>query len=666
MNGWYQGLNPATGLTWNVRVEGRRISGEALSGTWFQRSFCYSAAATISTAGDDIEGPVSIRVSSALSDHSLAGSGRVRLSFDDDQLLFRITYSSIGGRSDSCRVTLQEDELRWIEWAAIRHPDVGPASSFSAVIRGVKESFRTAGVGLVQKDGWVLQRRASDDGNWSAADLRALMTAQNLPTTAGGVSYLPDKRRWQSLQVFVPRFANDSNPNTRTLGLMFDVKDGNQRQASAVFWDAISATDPGFQTRAIRTAVHEIGHTFNLVHSSESGEPGFDHRTSPSCMNFPEEFTAGEAAYWNALGGAESMFERYERDWMCHHHWESVIMGGNRYRGPLTTDRAVQPIETGRSRGARPALEFKLLLTPRRRSPLFEFGEPVVVEARLRNLTRRRREVDDSLDPSHLKTKYFFRTPRGEVKQFEPLFVRCDTSRKLMLAPRSSIYEAVSLTYGASGFSFMEPGQYDVWATFDTGQQVLFTTPLRIWIRYPTREVENAIVPTFDDSVGQYLSVWGSYSLQAAVDKRTKQLRTRESKSAHPLAVELERCRTLLEIRGGRTAFARAANTRMRYTRKEPRFDEHTLSRGLSVLGVELSARGQITATQGQKPFVATIRYSHLAAVMAAQLTKPDPILARGVFSVIKRHNVQQDVRGKKNLIPRSAMRAWRERAFRE
>jgi hypothetical protein len=104
---------------------------------------------------------------------------------------------------------------------------------------------------------------------------------------------------------------------------MFDRKtrvndDDHNRQGAAVFWEPIQQRFPDdFEKNFKRTYLHELGHTFNLIHTFEHSLEAA--QTSPSVMNYPEAFGAGPEVFLRQFDfrfdDAESRFLYHGRCW---------------------------------------------------------------------------------------------------------------------------------------------------------------------------------------------------------------------------------------------------------------------------------------------------------------------------------------------------------------
>jgi hypothetical protein len=237
-----------------------------------------------------------------------------------------------------------------------------------------------------------------------------------------------------------------------------------------------------------------------------------------------------------------------------------------------------------------------------------------------------------------------------------------------MLQRRKAIYEVVSLTYGGGGFYFMEPGQYRITAVYRAGGVQLVSNTLFVWVRYPTRTIEDLIVPTFDSAVGEYLSVWGSQDLEDRVTGLTERLLSPRLKRQHSLDVEIERCRIMKELRVSRRSFAvDSSGARIKYRIVQPNLTARTLGRAAEVLGLDRVRRRFTLGKDASRVNVATIRYAHLAASLARMLNKDDdPAAAADIFASIEGFNRRRDVQAGRNKVPSQALDEWKKFAFGE
>jgi hypothetical protein len=186
-------------------------------------------------------------------------------------------------------------------------------------------------------------------------------------------------------------------------------------------------------------------------------------------------------------------------------------MGHDGYDGPAP--RALSP----RLQEAAP-LALSVRTRPERY--LFEFAEPVTIELKLKNQTAAPVLVPDMLNPELGLLELFIGDPKGQVHTYRPLFRLCGEPRTVELKPGDKLYESVFISYGATGFYFEEPGEYNVWAVYGAGGLRLRSNMLRLRVAFPqSRDDEKIALWTFGREQGHVLYMRGAQHLQAGNDQ---------------------------------------------------------------------------------------------------------------------------------------------------
>lgn len=232
--------------------------------------------------------------------------------------------------------------------------------------------------------------------------------------------------------------------SVRLFGLMFDF-DGEEpalgtqmtsrgipRQACAVFLDAFDAGD---EAAMVHTAVHELGHVFNLQHDlSQSSFMGDSTMLTGFNGDDGERLKAAAQGYWDhAPGGANFAISDF---------------GGPR-----------------RASGARAALNLVLEAMPEKSHYLL--GEPVVLDIELRSTRRGEAVVPDELDPGYPTLRIWYRTPLGETRLYRSRNVYCRArGPRRRLAAGSSLRNNPKISLGRFGSTLTTPGEYRVYAEF--------------------------------------------------------------------------------------------------------------------------------------------------------------------------------------------------------
>lgn len=253
------------------------------------------------------------------------------------------------------------------------------------------------------------------------------------------------------------------------LGVMFDTEDDRPRQSVAIFSDAIrlyTSNEP--DRKLIQTAVHEIGHALNLAHRFEREVGRAD---SLSCMNYDWRYLGGNRSseYWNKF---DFGFDSDELMFLRHAPYPAIVQGGAAFRSVRywhEGDGGYSPYvpET-------PLPDITLELLPPQSGAILEFAQPVLLGLRLTNKTGRALTIPTSLlDPKAGFVELLIRkVTRGRnaaraPESFHPVVARCfDQARETTqtIGHNGTFEDNVNITFGAAGFSFAEPGRYEVQA----------------------------------------------------------------------------------------------------------------------------------------------------------------------------------------------------------
>ena len=277
---------------------------------------------------------------------------------------------------------------------------------------------------------------------------------------------------------------------------MFDDIGVAQRQGTSIFSGSFIAqppageANPGAWVERMRfwTAMHEIGHSFNLAHSWQKSlgtawVPLANEPSALSYMNYPFNYPGGLdtffAAFDYGFSPDELLFlrhapERYVRmgaePWFSNHGFEQEAFDQLRAA-------ATGPLE----------LEVRV-----HRETSFEFLEPVVAELRLKNVSSTPMVIDaNALRGDGLAI--VVSKDGGETKRWLPFARYCMAPAPQVLQPGDAIYESVFLSAGTGGWLVSEPGTYTVYAVTESeaGAGAL-SKPLKIVVERPTGTMPSA------------------------------------------------------------------------------------------------------------------------------------------------------------------------------
>lgn len=360
-------------------------------------------------------------------------------------------------------------------------PGLSPSPSGLPDSVSVAQVFERSGIDLAVTLDDVLNDADSGDpgSNWSEAELHDLMEDR--------FDRFANIRQWHLYGVVVPRFG-DPGYSSGYYGTMFDwggwqAGDSFLRQGLAIADDAIRGRSVGTlydsvaekDRLALQTFIHEVGHAFNLPHSwqrmtnADSGSESF--------MNYPWGYTDNggtETSFWSNFRWE---FDDVELRWMRHADRNDVIFGGRDWIGNnLSSD--LHP-------------DFEPATTPltlRATGPqVFDHGVPVQVQLEVENTSDVPVEAVDRLAPEDGLLQVYIQRPTGDIVAFTPPVRRLlAPPDPVVLAPGERRAASVSLSFGATGHHFAQPGEYLVrfiLPCFPLG--LLATTTLRLRVAHP-------------------------------------------------------------------------------------------------------------------------------------------------------------------------------------
>ena len=316
-------------------------------------------------------------------------------------------------------------------------------------------------------------------------------------------------------------FARQHDLGTGLGGIMFDDIGTAQRQGTSVFSDSFIARPPAGEAHPgpwvermkFWTAMHEIGHAFNLAHSWQkslgtSWVPLADEPSALSYMNYPYNYPGGLDAFFASF---EYGFSPDELLFLRHAPERLVQMGAE----PWFSDHG---FERDAYEGLRAAVTGPLELEVRvHREPRFEFLEPVVAELRLRNVSSTPTVVDANvLEDDGLAI--VVAKDGGATRRWLPFARYCTAPAPTVLQPGEAMYTSVFLSAGTGGWLISDPGSYRVFAAADLGDgRSALSAPLRLVVERPvSAEAERLAGDVFTRDVAHTLAFGGTRQLHGA------------------------------------------------------------------------------------------------------------------------------------------------------
>jgi len=304
-------------------------------------------------------------------------------------------------------------------------------------------------------------------------------------------------------------------------GIMFDDIGPNHRQGTAIFTDTFIRDVPSGDANPAAwrermqywTAIHEMGHAFNLAHSWQKslGTPWIPLPNEPearSFMNYPFFVNGGESSFFSdfefKFSDAELTFMRHaprrfvqmgNEDWFSNHGFEDTSFAGQG------------------------ASSYKLMLRPNRDVNTFAFMEPVNLEMKLTNVSGRTQIVeDDLLADGHHSVILIAREGRS-TRRWRPFVTRCHEPHEDELKPDESLFASHFVGASTSDWLIDEPGMYKAQAVTQVNGEMVMSNVLRFYVSPPASEEENRLAPDyFSEDVGRVLAFKGAPELSKAHD----------------------------------------------------------------------------------------------------------------------------------------------------
>jgi hypothetical protein len=451
------------------------ITGAGRS-TWEPDPFGVSI--TISGTATDARPPTAVL-------RHLEADGRVRTRYE-------CTFESPSFRT----VRLEEDSERGVERFQEYDTAALPAGCRPRVLSHFS-AFEDAGIEMqpIRDPGVLTGSSLAANASWGDAELHAAML-----TRFSAYADSPQWATWLLHAWLHDRDRGSSSP--RLFGLMFDQR-GRQRQGCALFYAGMAGTEPERRRIQLFTCVHELAHSFNLLHSFEKSlarPPVPSRPRSATWMAYPDLFPGGRDAFWRQF---EFEFDDPEIVHLRHALRDDVIMGGNPFKAGAAFEEDAAAA-TAEDPGLRLTLAAGRSMT---------FGMPITVDLALAGTTAEGRLAPGVLGPRAGNVDVAIRSPQGRESVFEPLLRHCRVDDGFTLrAGDPPVLDSAFIHYGKDGFAFDTPGRYEVRArcTAPGGVPVLSNTVQFDVLAPRTRADRAAAALSFGEQQGILMSLVGS------------------------------------------------------------------------------------------------------------------------------------------------------------
>ncbi len=252
------------------------------------------------------------------------------------------------------------------------------------------------------------------------------------------------------------------------------------RQACAVFLNAIRGKDR--EERIIHTAIHELGHVFNLIHDLNN-----------------DSFMAKDVDVLSAT------FK-----WLDQKKLRQAARGGW-YYAPGGENFGIHESSSARSYyygGLNPYLTLSAAIEKKD----FLLGEPIALDLELVNESKESLKVRPELDPGYTTLSIWHVNPLGERRLFRPRMRFCRRQdKRTSLSPKRPIRNNPRISHGQIGTELTRPGEYIAWAEFDTGLDD--ESPMVVSNKVKFRIIEPGDEESFDVSSGLMSTAISSFTL---------------------------------------------------------------------------------------------------------------------------------------------------------
>lgn len=263
----------------------------------------------------------------------------------------------------------------------------------------------------------------------------------------------------------------------------------------------------------IRSAAHEVGHAFNMIHqNNEAGNDNSIMTVSPSVagvlnaagLDFPEDINLA----FNAL---------------CRHHlihrpdpW--VRPGALEFTGSLVSTPEADDVYFY------DPSQLKLELTLPNNIKL---GEILKVSWKATNTSKNPIVFPERITDSSFTARVSIIYPDGSIRYLRPVNVNADIENPLTLLKAGESRSAeTTLFWNKKGFAFTNPGKHTIelnilWA--DEGCYACVNASEDLWVDYPVTVQENEVASLIlHKDVGRYVALKGRKPIKEAIQRIEK------------------------------------------------------------------------------------------------------------------------------------------------
>lgn len=274
--------------------------------------------------------------------------------------------------------------------------------------------------------------------------------------------------------------ANRFRGQGKVFGVMFDldpyVLGGGesyselQRQGCAVFLQALreahEAEDDSFREHTLFTAIHELGHVFNLWHVENP-------------VSFMSQ--SGDVSFPASIPEKVYTFIPKHREFLARCEFDPHVQPGGSDFG----DRGFGEFNGNDSpfdkRRVSTGLEMKINIEPRE----FWRFEPVELDVTLRLSGRRRKflEIPREVDPAYERFCIWITEPSGARRKYRPVLRCCENGDIIRITPEAPYRRDITLFRESGDYTFRSAGPHHLEATLIVSKQQIRSNSVEVFIR---------------------------------------------------------------------------------------------------------------------------------------------------------------------------------------
>lgn len=356
---------------------------------------------------------------------------------------------------------------------------------------GFETAFKAAGwdLSVIYNDKNLnLPQNVKNTGVWTRADLHQFMLDNRKANTN-----LDKEWRFHLLSV------SEDFERGGLFGIMYDDID-IPREGAVSFRDNLTG-DFSSNAAYLRSAIHEVGHGFNLQHPPVDGLPNenFIMTQSGATRNtiennggsFPEDINFN--------------FSNHNQSHLIHFPDVVVRPGGDLFGfghfegfAPQSEPEFVNPF-------------LRLQVTPT--SDRIKLGEPLRYKLKLENISNMVCDVPKNINHIFEETHIDVIRPDGTTKSYPSFTIACDSSQIATLKPKQTMDDEGVMFWASNGFAFEIPGKHviKVKIAWKQEEEIQFVeASAEVWVDYPISDKDNEIAAMLlHPSVGKVVALGG-------------------------------------------------------------------------------------------------------------------------------------------------------------